>query len=48
MQDGKTVYDVLPEEFARSMKDIVNMGARVIGGCCGTVSYTHLRLPVQM
>lgn len=36
VQDGKTVYDVLPEEFARSMKDIVNMGARVIGGCCGT------------
>lgn len=33
---GKTVYDVMPEEFALSIKDLTDMGVRVIGGCCGT------------
>lgn len=35
-REGKTVYNVSAEEFARSMKKLVEMGARVIGGCCGT------------
>ena len=33
---GQTYYDVSPEEFAEVMKKIVEMGAVVIGGCCGT------------
>ncbi len=35
-ENGRTVYDVGPEEFAREMEEIVRLGARVIGGCCGT------------
>lgn len=35
-RDGQTYYDVLPDMFAESMKKIVEKGACVIGGCCGT------------
>ena len=34
--DGRTVYDVGPEEFAGYMKQIAELGAAAIGGCCGT------------
>lgn len=35
-RDGQTYYDVLPDMFAEAMKKIVEKGACVIGGCCGT------------
>lgn len=35
-EGGKTVYDVGPEEFAATMRQIAAGGARVVGGCCGT------------
>lgn len=34
--DGKTVYDVLPEEFAALVSEYVAQGVRIAGGCCGT------------
>ena len=34
--DGKTVYDVGPEEFAGFIKQIAALGAAAVGGCCGT------------
>ena len=34
--DGKTVYDVLPEEFAEEVCNLLREGVRIIGGCCGT------------
>ena len=34
--NGTTVYDVLPEEFAEDVADMMRMGVRVAGGCCGT------------
>ena len=34
--DGKTVYDVYPDEFASDVADLVEKGVRVVGGCCGT------------
>ena len=34
--DGKTVYDVLPEEFAAEVADMLAKGVRLAGGCCGT------------
>lgn len=34
--DGKTVYDVSAEDFAESVSEMINMGVRVVGGCCGT------------
>ena len=36
VEDGKTVFDVGPEEFAEEMKDLLNKGVRIFGGCCGT------------
>lgn len=34
--DGNTVYDNTPENFACQMKAIIDAGASIIGGCCGT------------
>ena len=36
VREGRTVYDVTPEEFAGQMKLIAQAGARMAGGCCGT------------
>lgn len=41
-RDGKTYYDVSEDEFAAYMERIVQMGACVIGGCCGTTP-EHIR-----
>lgn len=35
-ENGETVYDVLPEDFASEMAEIAKNGAVVLGGCCGT------------
>lgn len=35
-EDGRTVYDVGPEEFAGYMAQIAALGAQGVGGCCGT------------
>ena len=34
--DGKTVYDVLPAEFAEDVTALIKKGVRICGGCCGT------------
>ena len=34
--DGKTVFDVMPEEFAGELEALMQQGLRVVGGCCGT------------
>ncbi len=34
--DGKTVYDVSPCEFAEDVSELVSLGVRAVGGCCGT------------
>lgn len=44
--NGQTVYDVAPEEFVEDMKDIAQMGAWVLGGCCGTTP-AHIAALVQ-
>lgn len=33
---GKIVYDTSPEYFARATARLVEEGARLVGGCCGT------------
>lgn len=35
-ENGKTVYDIDADEFARVMEEIADMGANALGGCCGT------------
>ena len=34
--DGKTVFTVGPEEFAKTVVKLVDAGASIVGGCCGT------------
>ena len=34
--NGKTVFDVTPDEFAQEIATLVDKGVRVTGGCCGT------------
>lgn len=34
--DGKTVYDVLPNEFSENVSSLIRRGVRIAGGCCGT------------
>lgn len=34
--DGKTVFNVGPEEFAKAGKKLAEAGAGILGGCCGT------------
>ncbi len=36
VEDGKTVYDVLPDEFSEDVESLMEKGVRVAGGCCGT------------
>ncbi len=43
---GKTVYKISPEEFSALMKTIVQAGAQMIGGCCGTTP-AHIAAMVQ-
>lgn len=35
-ENGKTVFDVTPEDFKEAMTEIAALGARIMGGCCGT------------
>ncbi len=35
-ENGKTVYDVTPDEFAESVEKLLKKGVRITGGCCGT------------
>ena len=35
-ENGKTVYDVFPEEFSQSVAKLLEKGVRITGGCCGT------------
>ena len=44
--DGKTVFDITPEKFADYMAKIAEMGAVILGGCCGT-NPAHLKATVE-
>lgn len=36
VENGDTVYDVTVEEYLASVKEMLDMGVTIIGGCCGT------------
>lgn len=36
VEDGQTVFDVSPEDYATAMERIIAAGASILGGCCGT------------
>jgi 5-methyltetrahydrofolate--homocysteine methyltransferase len=33
---GNAIYTMQPEEFAKHLKVLVDTGASIVGGCCGT------------
>ena len=35
-ENGQTVYDVEPKQFAQSVCTLLRKGVRIAGGCCGT------------
>ncbi len=45
--NGKTVYNVTPEEFAQDMKKMAEMGVSYLGGCCGTTP-EHIRQMIEL
>ena len=36
LEDGVTIYKTTPEEFAACGKKLIEAGAHILGGCCGT------------
>lgn len=40
--DGSTLYELGPDEYAGFIPELIEAGARVIGGCCGT-SPEHIK-----
>lgn len=36
IKDGETIYPLIPKEFARLTRRLLEAGASYIGGCCGT------------
>ena len=41
-EKGQTVYDMGPEEFGADMELLLDAGAQILGGCCGTTP-EHIR-----
>lgn len=41
-ENGVTLYDIDPQEFAQTMAEIASMGVCLLGGCCGTTP-EHIR-----
>jgi 5-methyltetrahydrofolate--homocysteine methyltransferase len=39
---GRVMYDMLPDLFAEAMAPVLDAGARIVGGCCGTTP-DHIR-----
>ncbi len=46
MENGKTVYDMGPEDFAENMIPLAKTGADILGGCCGTTP-EHIKKMVE-
>jgi 5-methyltetrahydrofolate--homocysteine methyltransferase len=43
LENGVPIYKQPPEEFANDMREILQYGVQIIGGCCGT-GPTHIQL----
>ncbi|MBR0412466.1 MAG: homocysteine S-methyltransferase family protein [Eubacterium sp.] len=44
--NGNTVYNVTPDEFAGYMQQIANIGVSYLGGCCGTTP-DHIKALIE-
>lgn len=48
MENGKPVFKVTPDTFTDFMEEIYNLGASVLGGCCGTTPEYIARLAERL
>lgn len=46
IENGKTVYNVTPDEFGAQCEKMAKLGASVLGGCCGTTP-EHIKCLVE-
>lgn len=46
-EDGQVVYDVTPEMYAEEMSKSVEIGAKILGGCCGTTP-AHIQEMIKL
>ena len=46
-ENGQTVYDVTPDDFAETMAGLCSLGVQVAGGCCGT-TFEHIRREIEL
>jgi 5-methyltetrahydrofolate--homocysteine methyltransferase len=44
--DGKTIYDVTPEQFGVECEEMAKLGVSVLGGCCGTTP-EHIKAIIE-
>ena len=35
-KQGRLIYDTAPHCFAQSVRELVKLGVRLVGGCCGS------------
>jgi 5-methyltetrahydrofolate--homocysteine methyltransferase len=42
LRDGRTIYSQSPPDFAALISDLLDAGATIVGGCCGTTP-EHIR-----
>jgi 5-methyltetrahydrofolate--homocysteine methyltransferase len=45
--ERRTVFDMAPADFAAGIRECLQAGARLLGGCCGT-SPAHIRAMVEL
>ena len=45
-ENGKTVYDITPQDFANIVSEFISNGVSIVGGCCGTTP-EHIKLLVK-
>jgi 5-methyltetrahydrofolate--homocysteine methyltransferase len=36
LEGGMTTYDQTSEEFVKDIEEIIDLGVKIVGGCCGT------------
>ncbi len=46
IENGKSVFPESPEEMSRQMIDLLDAGANIVGGCCGTTP-AHIQVTRQ-
>ncbi|MFX0008555.1 MAG: homocysteine S-methyltransferase family protein, partial [Candidatus Hermodarchaeota archaeon] len=44
VENGKTYYNQPVEEFARDINEMIKLGAKIVGGCCGTSPKTIMSI----